>query len=231
MPIRGRLRSIPAGVYEWPGSTEPAKRGDGNGDTGRATQRGRRRRHRHGAAGHDRHAGPADGQAPARALLHVGHRRPRRGGLLLPAHRRRRHDPRAGIRDGLVGHRLRRLRVPPRHGHHPAAALAARHRPGDRRPRVAGRKAGRGVAAAGSAPPARPAGRAGMDGQHRIGARVHAVPRQLRRGPREALPRSDAGQPLQRRLLDLRHHRRRGRAAADPHGHDRRRHPGRGLQG
>src|SRR5690349_25140165 len=29
MPIRGRLRSIPAGVYEWPGSTEPAKRGDG----------------------------------------------------------------------------------------------------------------------------------------------------------------------------------------------------------
>src|SRR5512133_1913748 len=29
MPIRGWLRSIPAGVYEWPGSTEPAKRGDG----------------------------------------------------------------------------------------------------------------------------------------------------------------------------------------------------------
>src|SRR6478672_17874 len=29
MPISGRLRPIPAGVYEWPGSTEPAKRGDG----------------------------------------------------------------------------------------------------------------------------------------------------------------------------------------------------------
>ena len=40
-----------------------------------------------------------------------------------------------------------------------------------------------------------------------------------------------AGQPLQRRLLDLRHHRGRGRAAADPDGHDRCRHPGRGLQG
>ena len=71
----------------------------------------------------------------------------------------------------------------------------------------------------------------GWTRQHRLRARVHAVPRQLRPGPGQALPRPRPRERLQRRLLDLRHDDGRGRAAADPAGHGRRRHHGRGLQG
>ena len=54
----------------------------------------------------------------------AGDRRARRRGLLLPAHRRRRHEPGAGVRDGVLGLRLRRLRLPARHGHAAPRALA-----------------------------------------------------------------------------------------------------------
>ena len=201
------------------------------GDTGRATTRGRERRDRHRAPGDDRHAGAADGQAAARPVLRLRDRRPRSGRLLLPADRRRRHEHRAGLLDGLVGHRLRRLRVPPRHVHPAPGAMARTNRAGRRRHRVAGRHAGPSLAPTDPAAAARTAGGAWMDGQRRLGARVHPLPRQLRRGPREALPRPAAGQPVQRRLLDPGDDDGGGRAPTDPAGNGRRGHPGRRLQG
>ena len=130
-----------------------------------------------------------------------------------------------------MGHRLRRLRLQAGHGHAAARALARADGDGRRRPGVAGRAPGRRLAAPDPAPPAGAAGRARVDGEHRLGAGVHPVPRQLRRGAREALPRPRPGEPLQRRLLDLRHHRGRGRDPADPAGDGGRRHQRRGLQG
>ena len=47
-------------------------------------------------------------------------------------------------------------------------------------------------------------------------ARVHRLPRQLRTGVGQGLPRPDPGQPVQRRLLAARHGAGRAAAAADP---------------
>ena len=52
-----------------------------------------------------------------------------------------------------------------------------------------------------------------------LGAGVHPVPRDVRGEPREGLPRPGARQRVQRRLLHLRHHDRRGRDPPDPPAH------------
>ena len=52
--------------------------------------------------------------------------------------------------------------------------------------------------------PARAPGRARLGGPRRHRARVHGLRRQLRAGVGQRLSRPDAGQPLQRRLLDAR---------------------------
>ena len=104
-------------------------------------------------------------------------------------------------------------------------------RDADGRRRVGGRVGRRGVAAADPAPPAGAARRArlGRRGGHR--ARVHRVPRHLRGGVAQGLPRPRAGQPLQRRLLPAGHRAGRAAAARDPQPHGGRGHAGRGLQG
>ena len=61
--------------------------------------------------------------------------------------------------------------------------------------------------------PARAPRRARLDGQRGHRARVHRLPRHLRGGLAQGLPRARTGQPLQRRLLAARH---RARRAADP---------------
>jgi hypothetical protein len=63
------------------------------------------------------------------------------------------------------------------------------------------------------APPARAPGRARLERQRGHRARVHRVPRHLRGGVAQGLPRPAPGEPLQRRLLAARH---RARRAADP---------------
>ena len=71
--------------------------------------------------------------------------------------------------------------------------------------------------------------RAGRARRHRAGA--GDLRRHLRGGPPQALPRPDARQPVQRRLLDPRHHPRRTAAARHPQPHVRRRARRRGREG
>ena len=66
------------------------------------------------------------------------------------------------------------------------------------------RLARRRLAAPDPAAPARPAGRARLERAGRHRARVHRLPRHLRGGVAQGLPRPRARQPLQRRLLDAR---------------------------
>ena len=100
-----------------------------------------------------------------------------------------------------------------------------------RRRGVGGRQRRRRLPAADPAPPARPPGRARLDGLRRHRARVHRLRGHLRAGVGRGLPRPDAGQPLQRRLLAARNRARRAAAAPHPQRHVRRRHARRGLQG
>ena len=73
--------------------------------------------------------------------------------------------------------------------------------------------------------------RARPGGVRRHRARVHRLPRHLRGGVREGLPRPQAGQPVQRRLLGPRRLARGAAAAQDPQPDGRRGHGGRELQG
>ena len=157
--------------------------------------------------------------------------RSRRGGMQLPAGRRRRHEHGQRLRDVVVGAGLRRLRDEAGHGHAARGAMARGHRARPRRPRVGRPQPGRGVAAADPAAPDRPARRARADRLRRHRARVHGVPQHLRGGVEQGLPRPRAGQLLQRRLLDDRDRPRRAARAPDPQLDGRRRHEGRERQG
>ena len=81
------------------------------------------------------------------------------------------------------------------------------------------------------APPARPGRGARLGGPRRHRAGVHRVRHDLRAGARRRLPQPDAGQPVQRRLLDPRHQPCRAAAAQHPQPHVRRRAGRRGRQG
>ncbi|CAA9398706.1 MAG: Glutamine synthetase family protein in hypothetical Actinobacterial gene cluster, partial [uncultured Pseudonocardia sp.] len=182
----------------------------------------RRRRHgRHRPRRVHRHAGPVAGQAVRRAVL-PGPRRPApRRGVQLPARRRRRDEHGARLRDVELGARLRRLRAAPRHGDAADAALARGDGAGALRRRVGRRLARRRLAAAGAAPPARPARRARAGGRRRHRAGVHPVRRHLRRGGAARLPRPHPGQRVQRRLLAPGHREGGAGAAPDPQRHGR----------
>ncbi len=78
---------------------------------------------------------------------------------------------------------------------------------------------------------ARAAGRARLEHQREHRARVPGLPRQLRGRLAQGLPRSGAGQPLQRRLLDARHRPDRAADPPDPQLDDGRGPGGRELQG
>jgi ethanolamine permease len=144
----------------------------------RAVKDGRRDGH----PGDDRHAGPPAGQAPDAPPLPRRDRRPRRGGVQLPPRRGRRDEHGRGLLHVLVGGRLRRLRVQARPQHAAPDPMASGHRPVPRGPRVGRWVGGRRLAPPDPAPPARPAGGAGLErpGGHR--ARVHHLPRHLRAG-------------------------------------------------
>ena len=105
MPITGRLRSIPSRSMSNPHMPLTLEELPGGC---------RVRRGGYGAAGHDRHAGTAVGQAPACTLLRERGGRPWRRGLQLPAGRRCGDEHGAGLRHVVLGDGLRRLRVPAR---------------------------------------------------------------------------------------------------------------------
>ena len=94
-------------------------------------------------------------------------------------------NPRAGVRDGVVGHRVRRLRLQAGHGHAAPLPWLERTAMVQCRHGVARRHAGRSLAPPDPEAPAGAAGRARVDGEDRLGAGVHPVPRQVRGGPRE----------------------------------------------
>ena len=102
---------------------------------------------RHGVARHRRHGGSPPGQAADGRPLPRRGGRARRRGLQLPAGRRRRHGHGRGLRDVVVGARLRRLRDEARLRHAAADPLARGHRAADGRPRMGGRPRRRGLAA------------------------------------------------------------------------------------
>ena len=88
-------------------------------------------------------------------------------------------------------------------------------RPGDRRPDLAGRRAGAGLAAADPGGADGEAGRTRLGGTGRDRARVRRLPGLLRAGRGQGLPRSGPGQPVQRGLLDPGHLPDRAAAAPD----------------
>ena len=87
------------------------------------------------------------------------------------------------------------------------------------------------LAASGAARAARPPGRARLERERQHRARVHGVPRHLRAGVAEGLPRSRTGQPVQRRLLAAWHRPHRAADPPDPQRDGGRRAGGRELQG
>ena len=202
-----------------------------SGDGRRARKGGRRGHGRHRAAGDRRHGGPPAGQAADRGPLPRRGARARRRGLQLPARGRRRHGNGRRLRDVLVGDRLRGLRDGPRPLDPADGAVAAGDGDGDRRPAVGRRPRSRRLAAADPAQAAGAPGETRDERQRRHRARVHRLPRHLRVGLEEGLPRPRAGQPLQHRLLAARD--RAGRAAdpADPQRDGRRRADGGELEG
>ena len=230
-----RLLTAPPRVPRRPRRSSPPSRapnGSSLGHDPRRTARGRGRRNGgHRAAGVLRHAGPAAGQATRRRPLPRRRRRARRGRLQLPARRRRRHEHGRRLRDVVVVHRLRRLRAQARPRHAAARAVARGDGHVHGRHRVARRLRRRRVAAPDPAPPARPPVRARLDRAGRHGARVHRLPRHLRGGLAEGLPRPRAGQLLQRRLLDARHVARGAADRPDPARDGARRPARRELQG
>ena len=197
---------------------------DLHADAGGVERRGRERPRRHRHPGDVRHAGPAAGQAAVRPRVRRRHRRARRRGLQLPARGRRRHEHRAGLRDVVVGGRLRRLRLHARPRDAAAHPVARGHGDGAVRPAVARRLARGGLAAAGAAPSARADRRARLARLCRLRARVHPLRRDLRLGAREGLARAAARECLQRRLLDPRDDDGRAGAARDPPRHGGRGH-------
>ena len=187
---------------------------------------------RHGRDGVHRHAGTAAGQAPARAVLPRRRARARHRGLQLPARGRHRHEHRRRLRDLVVGARLRRhgvrarlvdtLRLLP---HLPATAMVQcdlvwlDHAPVLQSPRTILRHQLDKVAER---------GHGGARG-HRAG--VHRLRHVLRGRPPPRLARPDAGQPVQRRLLDPRHQPGGAAAPRHPQPHVRRRARRRGREG
>ena len=177
MPITGRLRAM-----------HPQYMNGDAADAGGAARGRRLRRCGHRAAGHDRHAGAAGGKRLHAPFFvdEVASHGAEGCNYLLPS---------TSTWTPCRGSRWRRGR--------PATATSSSsptwQRCGGCRgwsgrrwwsPTWSGRTARRWrLAPPDPAPPARPAGRAGVEGQHRLGARVHAVPGQLRRGPGQALPR------------------------------------------
>ena len=95
---------------------------------------------------------------------------------------------------------------------------------------VAGRAAGDGVSAPDPPPPARPSRREGLGGVRRHRARVQPLRRDLV-GLDQGLFGPDAGQSVQRRLLDPRHGPGGAGAPGHPPGHARRRNAGRSAKG
>ena len=203
----------------------------GISDPRRAPEGVRRRQRRHRPALHRRHGGTAAGQAADRGALPRRRGRARRRGLQLPARRRRRHGHRRGLRDVLLGARLRRLRDEARLRHPAPDPLARGHRAADGGPRLGGRLRRRRLAAPDPPAPTRPARRARLEGDGGHRARVHRLSRHLRGGVEEGLYGPRPGESLQRRLLDARN--RPGRAAdpADPQLDDGRGNAGRELEG
>ena len=175
------------------GRPAPSIQRRGRADARGARRRGRGRDDRHGRLRLHRHAGPADGQARGGPLLPRGHGRARARGLQLPARARHGDGPAAGLRDGELGARLRRL--PPAARPLDAAARALARGNGARplRRRLGGRLAGRRLAAPGarahrSSAPARP----GFEPMFGSELEFYLLQGDLRRGPRQALPRPDA---------------------------------------
>ena len=185
-------------------------------DAGRIDQGDRRRLGRHGDRRVHRHAGPAHGQAAPRRVLPRGAcRRPRRRGVQLPARPRHGDGSGARLRDRELGARLRRLRARAGSRHAPPGSVARGDGARPRRRRVARRLAGRSLAAAGAEATGRARGRARLHAHVRLRARVLPPARDLRGGPREALPRPDAVGPLHPRLPHPRHDLRRAAHPAD----------------
>ena len=107
----------------------------------------------------------------------------------------------------------------------------ARDRDDPVRPGVARPRAGRAVAAQHPQEAARQGGRRRVHrpGRHRAG--VHRLRHDLRARLELRLPRDDAGEPVQHRLLDPRHEPGRAAAARHPQPHVRRRDAGREREG
>ena len=132
---------VPAAPPECSRSTSSARRRTGHD---------RHRRH-----GLHRHAGPPVRQADPGRVLHRRGDGARHRGLQLPARPRHGHGPGAGLRDGELGGRLRRLRDRSRHVHAAACPLARPDGARALRRREPRRLAGRGLAAAGADRPVR----------------------------------------------------------------------------
>ena len=147
----------------------------------------------------------------------------RHRGLQLPARRRRRHEHRRRLRDHLVGAGLRRHGVRPRPRHDPAAAPPAGDRDDPVRPGLARPHAGRPVAAVDPQAQVERAAELGYVALAGTELEFIVFEDTYEQALRPRLPRPDAGQPVQRRLLDPRHHPGRAAAARHPQHHVRRR--------
>ncbi len=225
-------QAAPAGRAPWRTRKHERALARHRADVRRPATVGRRyRRHRHRHRGHHRHAGPAGRQAHPRALLRRRGAGPRHRGLQLPARRRRRHEHRRRVRDVVVEVGVRGLRDAPGPQHVAAAPVAAGHGAGVRRRAVARPLRRGGLPAADPAPPAGPPLSGRHAGLRRHRARVHRVQGHVRARVDHRLPRHDAGQPLQRRLLDPGRHPGRAPAAQDSARNGRRGHDGRVGQG
>ena len=204
---RRRTRPRPGGRWSSTATTRPRCCADCSAETQRrqrtrmprndrhltarpAHRSDRVRRDRHRRRRLHRHAGTAAGQAPARALLPRHRGRARHRGLQLPARRRRRHEHRGRLRDHVVGPRVRRHGVRPRHRHAPAAHPPAGDGDGPVRPGLARPRAGAAVAALDPQAPDGPGRRARLRRLRRHRARVHRLRGHLRGGPRPRLPRT-----------------------------------------
>ena len=209
-----------------------SKRNDRHLTMARARRPDRRRRDRHRRRRLHRHAGPAAGQAAARPLLPRRGARARHRGLQLPA----RVDVDMNTVDGYaissLGARLRRHGVRPRRRTRSGCSRTCR------RPRWSS------ATWSGSTTP-RSCSRRGTILQRQLdrppspgwqalaGTELEFIvfDDTYEAGRRRGLPRPDAGQPVQRRLLAPRHHPGRAAAARHPQRHVRRRAGRRERQG
>ncbi len=190
-----------------------------------------RRFRRHRRRRLPRHVRAPRGEAGDGRLLVFARLRARDRGLRVPPRRRRRHEPAARILLRQLGHRLRRRRLRPRLRHRPPDPLARGHGHGHLRPHRPRREARRGVAPPDPAPPAGAGRRAGLARVQRHRARVLPLHGHLRGSGRQALARPDAAHLDDRGLPAAADGARGVHLAEDPQRDDRRRHPGRVLQG